>query len=461
MSISSKLAKKQQQTIQERAQNTDSYGFFNLLTSPELLSTVENLLPEHRERLYPPTETLSMFMTQALNEDRSCQKAVNDAVINRVCGGLPVASIATGAYCRARQRLPLKMVSSLVRYTGQLIDTQLPTQWLWHGRRLRIIDGTSLIMSDTAANQEKYPQQQSQGAGLGFPICRVVGIFCFSSGAVINAAIGEFQGKGSGEQSLLRQMHSTFEAGDIILGDALYGSYFLLAYLISNGIEGLFEQMGARKRTTDFRKGKRQGIKDHLVELTKPKVKPEWMTAEDYHNFPDSLMIRELKVGGKVLITTLLSPKVATKSALKALYKRRWEIEVNFRFIKTTMGMEKLSCKTPEMVEKEIWVYFLAYNLIRLLMAQSALLSDRLPQKISFKHTIQVWLAWNQQGAMGANADIQVLFILIAQRCVGNRPGRIEPRALKYRGKMYPKLMQPRAIAREEVRKNGHTKRLK
>jgi hypothetical protein len=110
MSISSKLAKKQQQTIQERAQNTDSYGFFNLLTSPELLSTVENLLPEHRERLYPPTETLSMFMTQALNEDRSCQKAVNDAVINRVCGGLPVASIATGAYCRARQRLPLKMV---------------------------------------------------------------------------------------------------------------------------------------------------------------------------------------------------------------------------------------------------------------------------------------------------------------------------------------------------------------
>lgn len=461
MSISSKLVKKQQQSIQKCAQNTDSYGFFNLLTSPELLSTVEDLLPDHRERLYPPTETLSMFMAQTLNEDRSCQKAVNDAVINRICGGLPVASIATGAYCKARQRLPLTMISSLTRHTAQLIDTQLPTQWLWQGKRVRIIDGTSSLMPDTAANQDKYPQQSSKGSGLGFPLCRIVGIICFSSGAVIDAAIGEFQGKGSGEQSLLRQMHSSFEAGDIVLGDALYGSYFFLAHLISHGLEGLFEQMGARKRTTDFRKGKRQGTKDHLVQLTKPKVKPEWMTAQEYDNAPDSLTIRELKVGGKVLITTLLSPKVATKLALKALYKRRWEIEVDFGFIKTTMGMERLSCKTPEMIEKEIWVYFLAYNLIRLLMAQSAVISERLPQQISFKHTVQLWLAWNQQGAMEGNTDRRILFILIAQRHVGNRSGRIEPRAIKYRGKMYPKLMQSRAIAREEVRKNGHTKRLK
>lgn len=461
MSIISKLAKKQQQAIQQRAQKSDSYSFFNLLTSPQLLSSVESLLPEHRERLYPPTETLSMFMAQALNEDRSCQKAVDDFVINRVVAGLPIASTATGAYCIARQRLPSKMVSELVKCTSELINTQLPEQWLWRGKRVRLIDGTSVTMPDTKENQEKYPQQGCQKEGLGFPICRIVGIICFSSGAVINASIGQFQGKGSGEQSLLRQMQETFNAGDIVLGDALFGTYFLLAYLINQGIDGLFEQMGARKRTTDFRKGKRQGTKDHLITLSKPKKKPEWMTQEDYDNSPDTLTIRELYVGGKVLITTILPPKDASKSALKALYKRRWEIEVDFRFIKTTMGMEVLSCKTAEMAEKEIWVYFLAYNLIRLLMAQSALLSELLPQQISFKHTVQLWLAWDQQGAIEAGTDVKILFLLIAQKRVGNRSGRIEPRAIKQRGKMYPKLMQPRAIAREEVRKSGHGKKLK
>lgn len=461
MSIISKLAKKRQQIFQQRVQNSDSYNFFNILTCPALLLSVESLLPDHRERLYPPTETLSIFMAQALSEDRSCQKAVNDFVINRVVDGLPITSTATGAYCKARQRLPLNMVSELVKCTSELIDTQLPKQWLWHGRRVRLIDGTSVIMPDTKENQEKYPQQTCQKEGLGFPICRIVGIICFSSGAVVNASIGQFQGKGSGEQSLLRQMQNTFEADDIVLGDALFGTYFFLAYLIHQRIDGLFEQMGARKRTTDFRKGKRLGEKDHLIVLTKPKRKPEWMTQEDYDNSPETLTIRELKVGGKVLITTLLSRKDASKSKLKALYKRRWEIEVDFKFIKTTMGMEMLSCKTAEMAEKEIWVYFLAYNLIRLLMAQSALLSEVLPQQISFKHTLQLWLSWDQQGAIEAGTNVEILFILIAQKRVGNRSGRIEPRAIKRRGKMYPNLMQPRAIAIEEVKKNGHGKKLK
>ncbi|MCK5188523.1 MAG: transposase, partial [Methylococcales bacterium] len=137
--------------------------------------------------------------------------------------------------------------------------------------------------------------------------------------------------------------------------------------------------MGARKRVTDFRKGKQLGSKDHLIELVKPKKKPDWMVQEHYDSAPDTLIIRELKIAGKVLITTLLSPKDASKSELKALYKKRWQIEVDFRNIKTTMGMETLSCKTPEMSEKEIWIYFLAYNLIRLLMAQAALLADILP----------------------------------------------------------------------------------
>jgi hypothetical protein len=448
MFINTKFSRCQQQKIQKYAKNSDSYKFFNLLTSPELLSTVEDLLPEHRERLYPPTETLSMFLAQALNEDRSCQKAVNDAAIQRIVGDLPTVSTATGGYCRARQRLPLAMVSELVCQTGELINSQVPEQWSWQGRRVHLIDGTTVTLPDTEKNQAAYPQQSSQKAGLGFPICRLVGVICLSSGAVLNAAIGQFKGKGTGEQSLLRNIIDTFKSGDLVLGDAFYGTYFLLASLRERSIDAVFEQLGARKRVTDFRKGKRLGSKDHLIELTKPKIKPDWMSQEQYDGAPETLVIRELCIKGKVLITTLLSPKEATKAELKSLYKKRWHVEVDFRNIKTTMGMETLSCKTPEMSEKEIWIYFLAYNLIRLLMAQSALLADIVPRQISFKHTLQLWLAWNQQGAyIDYEANQELLFILISQQKIGNRPGRIEPRAVKRRPKPFSLLMKPREEA--------------
>lgn len=456
-----KLARRQQQRIQEYACNSDSYRFFNVLTSPELLSTVEGLLPEHRERLFPPTETLSMFLTQALSEDRSCQKAVNDAVVKRAMGGLPLISVGTGGYCRARLRLPLQMISELVKRTGELIDCQIPEQWRWRGKRVHLIDGTTVSMPDTVANQAAYPQQGTQKPGIGFPICRLVGVICLSSGAVLNAAMGRYQGKGSSEQALLRKVFDTFGPGDVMLGDAFYGTYFLLAHLKEKGIDAVFEQMGARKRTIDFRKGRKLGTKDHLVELSKPKKKPDWMTQEHYEQVPDTLTIRELNVSGKVLITTFLSSKEIPKSELKQLYQRRWNIEVDFRNIKSTMGMDTLSCKTPEMNEKEIWIYFLAYNLIRLLMAQSALLADLLPRQLSFKHSVQLWLAWCQYGATDPVASEELLFVLMAQRQVGKRPGRIEPRALKRRPKAFPLLTKPRIAARALVRKNGHPKKLK
>jgi len=462
MSINNKLFHSQQQRIQKYTKETNSYTFFNLLTSPELLSSVEELLPEHRERLYPPTETLSMFLTQGMNQDRSCQKAVNDAAIQRIATGLPAISTTTGGYCRARQRLPLEMISKLVCRSGELIDKQMPTQWLWRGKRVHLIDGTTVTMPDTTENQAVYPQQSCQKSGLGFPICRLVGVICLASGAVLNASIGPFKGKGGDEQSLLRNMLGTFNTGDLVLGDAYYGSYFLLASLKEKGVDAVFEQMGARKRTTDFSKGKQLDVEDHLVELKKPKKKPGWMKQSQYDNSPDTLIIRELKVKGKLLITTLLSPKEASKDDLKTLYKKRWQIEVDFRNIKTTMGMETLSCKTPEMNEKEIWVYFLAYNLIRLLMAQSALLADILPRQLSFKHTLQCWLAWNQH-CIFTNAEIneELLFILIAQRRIGNRSGRIEPRAVKRRPKPFPLLTKPRKEARAEIKKNGHPKKVR
>jgi len=460
MNPSHEYPRLQAQRIQRHVSNSDAYSFFNLLTGPEMLDQIESLLPEHRERLFPPTETLSMFLAQALSADRSCQRAVNDAAIKRLGGGLPLCSTHTGAYCRARKRLPLDMVSTLTRYTGRYVTRQLPDNWRWQGRPVRLVDGTTLSMADTADNQASYPQLTSQKPGLGFPLCRLVGIVCLGSGVLLDAAMGPHQGKGSDEQALLRTMLDTLQSGDILLGDAYYATYFLLCALQARGIDGVFEQQGARRRSTDFRRGQRLGERDHLIDLPKPKIKPDWMSQRHYDQAPESITVRELATGGKILITTLLCPKHTPKAELKALYKSRWHIELDLRNIKSTLGMDILSCKTPDMVIKEIWVYLLAYNLIRLLMAQAALLGDKLPRQISFKHTLQLWTACHQ--AVILNHDLlDDLFVLIAQQQVGNRPGRIEPRAIKRRPKPFPLMTRSRKVMREEICQHGHPQKLK
>lgn len=368
-------------------------------------------------------------------------------------------SVSTGAYCRARKRLPLELITQLAHATGAHLEARTPTEWRWKNKPVYLIDGTTMTMPDTPENQARYPQQGGQKQGLGFPICRMLGIVSLSSGAIMRANVGRFQGKGSDEQSLLRGLLDQFTADDVIVGDAFFGTYFLLAALKHKQVNAVFEQMGARKRVTDFRTGYRLGTKDHVTTLTKPKKKPDWMTQEDYESAPETLAIRELKINGKILITTYLSTQEATRDELKTLYKKRWNIEVDFRNLKTTMGMDVLSCKTPDMIEKEIWVYFLAYNLIRFHMAHAALASNLLPRQLSFKHALQLWVACCRQNIECDALDM--IWVVMAQKKIGNRSGRIESRAIKRRPKAYPLLTKPRALAREEARENGHPKKLK
>ena len=148
-------------------------------------------------------------------------------------------------------------------------------------------------------------------------------------------------------------------------------SYFLLCTLREHGIDGVFEQQGARRRSTDFRRGRRLGARDHLIELPKPKIRPSWMSAQDYESAPERLTVRELSTGGKVLVTTLLCPQHTPKAELKALYRQRWHVELDLRNLKTILGIKRLSCATPAMAEKEIWIYLLAYNLIRVMIGTS------------------------------------------------------------------------------------------
>ncbi len=449
-----------QQRVHHYAGTTDSDAMFNLLTGPQLFDRVEALLPEHRERLYPPTETLSMFLAQALSADGSCQQAVNAAMVKRVIGGLRPGSTDTGGYCKARARLGLPMIATLARQVGGIITEGAAAWWHWRGRRVRLVDGATVTLPDTEENQAAYLQPSGQKAGLGFPICRVVALQCLGSGALLDVATGPCEGKGSDEQSLLRAMLDTLQGGDILLGDAYYATYFLLCELHGRGMDGVFEQYGARKRGTDFRTGEKLAERDHLIVLTKPKKKPHWMNQAAYDQAPATLKVREFKAGGKILVTTFLCPKEAPKAVLKALYRRRWNVELDLRNIKTTLGMERLRSKTPQMAIKELWVYLLAYNLIRLLMAQAALLADQIPRQLSFKHTLQIWIAWQQHGGATHDAvSINALLVLIAGPRVGLRPGRAEPRALKRRPKPFALLTQPRSLARAQVQLNGHTKK--
>lgn len=450
------------QSIGRGIRRSNVFSFFNLLTGPELLDQVEASLPEHRERLFPPTETTSMFLAQVLSADRSCRMIVDTVATHRLLAHLPLCSTHTGAYCRARARLPTPMLTKLSGYVGQVITQRAPVAWHWRGRRVRLVDGTTVSMPDTAANQAAYPQPGSQRSGLGFPQCRIVGLLCLASGGVLAAATSPCRGKGSDEQTLLRSIFDTLQANDVLLADAFYGTYFLLCALRARGCDGLFAQHGARSRSTDFRCGQRLGERDHVIELQKPKKKPDWMTLEQYAQAPATLRVRELRVGGRLLVTTLLCPKQTSKADLKTLYGQRWNIELDLRNIKTTLGMDRLSCKTPEMAVKEIWAYLLAYNLIRLLMTQAALLVNRAPRTLSFKHTVQMWSAWRSCDSDGEHDDKLIVFLLmIGQQEVGKRSGRIEPRVIKRRPTTYPLLTQPRPLARANVLRHGHPKKLK
>lgn len=446
------VVQQRRRSLQCRAKATPAVEFFNVLTSAELLATTEALLPEHRERLYPPTVTLAMFMRQVLETDGSCQKAVNGWAAQRAAEGLHRCSVRTGGYCRARQRLPVEMVSALARKAGSLLSQKALTPWRWRGRAVKLVDGTGLSMPDTPANQAVYPQPSTQAPGVGFPLARLVVVICLATGAALDAAIGPHRGKGTGELGLVRGLLACFRPGDVMLADALYCDYFLIATLMAAGVDVLFEQHGSR--ITDFRRGQSLGTRDHRVRWPKPKARPAWMTPEQYARAPAGLTLREVKVAHRVLVTTMVDPGQVSKQELAALYARRWNVELDLRNLKTTTGMEVLSCQTPQMNEKQLWVHLLAYNVIRLLMAQAACNAGVDPRGLSFKHTLQLWTEWYARG-LAATADCQRLFTLIAQSRVGHRPERLEPRMRKRRPKPYRWLKIPRTQARQQVEKHG------
>jgi hypothetical protein len=439
--------------------------FCDLLDAGMVAEALEREVVHFRERVYTPLVTLWTFLTQVLSTDHSCRAAVAGLIAHLAARGREPCSAETGSYCQARQRLPLRVITRLVRRTARDLDERAPEAWLWRGRHVALVDGTTVSMPDTQANQGAFPQSAAQAPGVGFPIARVVALVSLATGTLRDLAIGACKGKETGETALFRALWGGLESGEVVLGDRCFASYFGIAGLAARGVDGLFRMH--RRRRYDFRRGTRLGIADHVVLWSKPQ-RPGWMDQASYELLPATLRIRELRievripgfrVGEVVLVTTLLDPLAYPKEDVASLYFSRWGIELDLRSIKVVMHMDVLRCETPEMVEKEVWMHGLAYNLIRGLMATAAEVHGKKPRAISFKGALQTLEAFRDILGLAPpgvrRTLLRVLIRTIASQRVGDRPGRVEPRAVKRRPKPHALLQEPRKEARKRLLKTA------
>jgi putative transposase len=418
----------------------------------------------HNQRdVYTPSMTLWAFLSQMLHSGvlRSCAAAVSRVRVLCAVRGDQVPSPDTGNYCRARAKLPEGVLQRLVYQVAEGLESRVPGDWLWQGRHVKIADGTTLRAPDKQANKDVWPQPRSQKPGVGFPLLRMVVILGLATATVCGIALGPGKGKETGETALLRSLSGSFRKGDIFLGDCYFSSYFVLAMFLNQGVDVVVRQHQRRK--TDFHRGQRLGKEDHLVLWQRPS-RPKWMDQATYATIPRTLLVRELKVHVSIrgfrtqeviVATTLTDSERYSKDALADLFRQRWHVELDLRNIKVTLHLDDLRGQSPEMVRREILVSWLAHNLIRQVMAQAALAHATVPRQLSFAGAVDAVVgAWDHatvadEARLRTLAQVQHRFI--ASFRVGDRPNRIEPRAVKRRPKPHKLLRRPRNEAREEL----------
>jgi len=411
------------------------------------------------EDVYTPAVTLWGFLSQVLfkQEQRSCLAAVSRIVVLLVALGRRRPSDNTGDYCRARAKFPEPVIRRLTLDTSSRLEQQVPSAWLWHGRHVKLVDGTTSTAADTPANQNVWPQQPQQAAGLGFPILRIVVLLSLATAMVCGMAMGPYAGKETSELALFRELLGQLAAGDILLADRYYCSYFQIALLRELDVD--FVTRLHQCRTADFRRGQALGKHDHLIMWSRP-VRPTWMDPATYDRMPPSLTLREVRVDVQeagfrveslVVVSTLTDARQYTREELAQLYRQRWMAELDIRAIKESLGLDVLRCKSPEMVRKELWTGLLAYNLIRQTMAQSAAEHGVSPRQLSFTAAMQqlaaTWCLLPLAAEHLARLLIDVHREHLAHHEVGHRPNRIEPRAVKRRPKPHALLTTPRREA--------------
>lgn len=435
----------------ERSRRQEQLPFAALLSEDAIQRALGPARALWQGWIYTPSTTVWVFLSQCLSADHSCREAVARLIGWRLARGMKACSAETGAYCAARGQLPEAACQELVRETGRALEREAPAEWLWHGRQVRCVDGTTFTMPDTPENQAEYPQQTNQAPGCGFPIARLVVIFSLAVGTVLEGALGPYRGKQTGENSLFRQLHHTLEPGDVVLADRYFSGWFDLALLGQRDIDVVVRKHQLRK--TDFRTGLRLGKDDHLVTWSKPQ-RPKWMTADVFAALPEQLLLREVRIRvaqrgfrtkSLVVVTTLLDADEFPPQDIAELYRQRWQAELHLRSLKVVLQVDHLRCKTPERVRNELWMHLVAYNLIRRVMATAALTNGVCPWTISFKGTLQTLHQFLPLlAAVPATTWVATLLTAIATHTVGNRLDRCEPRLVKRRPKPYKFLTKPR-----------------
>jgi hypothetical protein len=448
-------------SLRQRLCNSLALPFSELLEISELDELVKNSKVKFYHRLYTPLVTILVFIAQVLDSDRSCRKAVSRLVGLASPFSSPgrKPSQNTAAYCKARLRLPLTFIWKLIEWSRQRIDPQVGADELWLGRHpVHVVDGSSCQTPDTAANREAFGLPSGVKPGCGFPVLLFVGVFSLTTGLFQSLRFGK---KGGHERHLFRELIAEFSPGEVILGDRGFCSFADICLLKQRQVECVLRILN---RKPDYQAGQRLGKHDHIVEWAKPKARPAGMSPEEFALLPEKLRVREIRIvveqkgfRSKTLdiVTTLFDAKIYTKDAIASLYRRRWSIELNFRHIKTTLGMELLSTKTPEMAQKEVLIYMLAYNLIRSLIWAAKQTYHVAIKRISFKGTVQHLLNVSPYLAVVDASDYcrlyKELIYLVANENVPDRPDRVEPRVVKRRPKPFSFMTRLRNQLRAEL----------
>jgi hypothetical protein len=405
-----------------------------------------------RDRIFTPMVTLWTFLAQVLDPDSACKKAVARVMtFLSVTKGLD-ASHDPGAYCKARKRLPAKLLPWLTRLVAGKLAAKVEEKQLWQGHRVKLVDGSSVAMPDTEENQAEYPQPTTQKPGCGFPVARIVGVFDLITGALVELAIGALS---LGETVLFHTLRDSLERGDVVVGDRYFGSYADIALLLERGVHGVYRLH--QRRPADFRKGTRLGRNDRLVQWTKG-TRPKWLSQERHDALPETLTLRMVRAHRSVagwraekviVVTTLVDPKVYPAREITDLFLRRWEVETDLGHLKTTMKMEFLRTKSPDMIRRELWAHLLAYNLVRTLMWDAGSRHRVAPLRLSFKSAMQeTMVMWPFTAGAARRCDLSkfytALLAAIASHRIPLRPHRSEPRVRKRRPKNYRLMTIPR-----------------
>lgn len=405
-------------------------------------------------RVYSATVTFWAFLHQVLKPGTPCREVVRK--VQSFCSqkDLPLPSSNDAAYCKARGRLKQADLESIHDRVAAKVQQQVLQDQRWKEREVKVLDGTGITLADTPQNQEEFPQPSSQRKGCGFPVMKVVACFCLASATLLKWVETELKRH---ECRILKEFTDFFKPGDVALTDRGFSSYGNLAFLFKQGVDSVMRVHQMRK--LDYRTGKPLGPMDRLIRWSKP-ICPKHWDCEDWDSLPDEMELRIVRIRVEVkgfrvrqvdLVTTLLDPEQYSTEDLAELYYRRWAVELFFRHIKTTMGMEMLSCKTPAMVRKELRMFIIAHNLIRALMQESARRYHCDLTRISFKGTVDTLRQFSYAiYASAATPRVQKRIIddmlyVIASETVPLRAGRSEPRALKQRPKPFQRLTCERA----------------